>query len=523
MFRLKIILLSLLISGSVLVSFGLYFLDVVAKVSLERIDREILTVGEGQIHLLRPRHYWQELDQSLRYIYGSERAQDIIVQVKDVDDAVLYQSAHWPQDISETAFPEFDHALERFAIQPPPMGPNGPAGEGPKPPQPPEYRLFLENAPRAGKPSSGPAVPLVLRRPGPALSLSFRLPPLRIKQPVFKTLRAKGKDWRVAIMGNQYVTLILGFEMGHFYADAARFQKAFLITIPIALLLLGGGGWLLTDRALRPIALITRTAESITAQGLARRIPSSTGSSRDLARLVEVINAMLDRLEKSFHQALRFSADAAHELKTPLTILQGILDDAVQQSPLASEEQRRYSALLEEVERLKAIVQKLLILAHADAGKLALQREPVDVSALVEAAIEDVGAMAPRLHLEAEVAPQIAAWVDPDLFKQVILNLTSNAVKYNRAEGTIRFYLQAASGRIHFTIANTGSAIPEEDREKIFHRFYRVDKSRSNAISGTGLGLSLAREIIHAHGGTLKLDAVTGEWVSFTLTLPSLA
>jgi len=128
----------------------------------------------------------------------------------------------------------------------------------------------------------------------------------------------------------------------------------------------------IAQRALKPVALITRTAEGITVRALDRRVPLIE-ADRELPRLVEVINSMLDRLEKSFGQAVRFSADAAHELQTPLTILQGELDDAVQHAPVGSEEQQRYGGLLEEVQRLKAIVQKLLILARADAGRLDLR------------------------------------------------------------------------------------------------------------------------------------------------------
>lgn len=321
-------------------------------------------------------------------------------------------------------------------------------------------------------------------------------------------------------MGNQYVTILLGMEMAGFYADAARFKRTFLITVPIALLLLAGGGWVIANRALKPVALITRTAKSVTAQGLDQRIPASAGSDSELSHLVGVINDMLDRLEKSFKQALRFSADAAHELKTPLTILQGVLDDAIQHAATGSDEQRRYSTLIEEVQRLKSIVQKLLILAHADAGQLALHLEPLDMSAVIESAIEDVGAIAPSLRLEQQITPGIIVQADPDLFKQVIQNLTSNAVKYNTRDGLIRFELEVRNDRALFTISNTGTRITETDREKIFHRFYRVDKSRSHAIPGSGLGLSLAREIIHAHKGDIRLNADPGDLVSFTLSLP---
>ena len=527
MFRIKIVLLSILISGSVLVSFGLYFLNVINSVSLDRIDREIRTLGEGPLRAGFPGRHWEHLEKSLLFIYGDERWKDIIVQVKDSRNEVLYRSPHWPKGISEDFFTEYDRKMEDpppfpdnfpgngqpFRFERPPDGVIGTAdptrgtpGEGEKPPWSPHF------GPPPGRPGDTPSARIFPPNPPPL--------PIRRKQPFFKTMKADQGVWRIGIMGNQYVTILLGMEMAGFYADAARFKRTFLITVPIALLLLAGGGWVIANRALKPVALITRTAKSVTAQGLDQRIPASAGSDSELSHLVGVINDMLDRLEKSFKQALRFSADAAHELKTPLTILQGVLDDAIQHAATGSDEQRRYSTLIEEVQRLKSIVQKLLILAHADAGQLALHLEPLDMSAVIESAIEDVGAIAPSLRLEQQITPGIIVQADPDLFKQVIQNLTSNAVKYNTRDGLIRFELEVRNDRALFTISNTGTRITETDREKIFHRFYRVDKSRSHAIPGSGLGLSLAREIIHAHKGDIRLNADPGDLVSFTLSLP---
>jgi two-component system, OmpR family, heavy metal sensor histidine kinase CusS len=229
---------------------------------------------------------------------------------------------------------------------------------------------------------------------------------------------------------------------------------------------------------------------------------------------------MLERLEKSFGQAVRFSADAAHELQTPLTILQGELDEAVQHAPVGSEEQRRYSGLLEEVQRLKAIVQKLLILARADAGRLELRLEAMDLSALIESAAEDASAIAPHLQIEKQIVPGVSVNADSDLMGQVIRNLTSNAAKYNHENGVIRFKVSVRDNKAYVTISNTGIPIPAKDHEKIFDRFYRVDQSRSKTVSGSGLGLSLAREIVHAHRGDLRLDSDSGNLISFTLSLP---
>ena len=341
------------------------------------------------------------------------------------------------------------------------------------------------------------------------------------KKPHLATIRTQSGVWRTGIMGSDRLTMMVGVNMAGFYEDEARYRQAFLSTVPVALLLLAAGGWVIARRALKPVALITRTAEGMSARALNQRVPL-IDADRELFRLVEVINGMLDRLEKSFGQAVRFSADAAHELQTPLTILQGELDDAVQHAPVGSEEQQRYSGLLEEVQRLKAIVQKLLILARADAGRLELHHEDTDLGAMIEAAAEDAEAMAPHLKVEREIAPGVIVRADRDLMRQAVLNLTANAVKYNREGGLIRLRLSVRDGQARLDIANTGAPIPAADRERIFDRFYRADPSRSKTVSGSGLGLSLAREIVHAHRGDLRLnpDQEPGGMVSFIMTLP---
>jgi two-component system, OmpR family, heavy metal sensor histidine kinase CusS len=570
LFRVKIALLSVLLSGSVLVGLGLYSLSVMNKVGMDRIDREILTLGGGHLAVEPPRSYWQNFETSLKFIYREGQSENMIVQIKNARNEVLFQSSRWSAEITEDSFPDFDRAI----YNPPPVpddrvgedrmadplsGPPGDALEHPPLPKP-------ENLPdgRRGPPpeaykicegkSSGSAAQfvtphgetirgiceeengkLVLRRtfskndmrgqtdesPGsrPPGSTRPDKPIPRIKKPYFATIKTPSGVWRTGIMGSERITMMVGMNMAGYYEDAERYRRAFLGIVPIALLLLAGGGWVIAQRALKPVTLITRTAEGITSRALDQRIPLIDADS-ELSHLVEVINGMLDRLEKSFGQAIRFSGDAAHELQTPLTILQGELDDAVQHAPVGSEEQQRYSGLLDEVQRLKAIMQKLLILARADAGRLNLHLETLDLSTMIESATEDAGAMAPHLQIEKQIVPGVIVMADSDLMGQVIRNLTSNAVKYNHENGVIRFQLFAGDNRAHFTISNTGEQIPIKDRERIFDRFYRVDQSHSKTVSGSGLGLSLAREIVLAHRGNLRLNPGSSKEVSFTMTLP---
>jgi heavy metal sensor kinase len=562
-FRLKIALLSVLLSGAVLIGLGWYSLTVMNKVGLERIDREILSLGEGHLAIAPPREYWQNFEKSLAFIYREERYKDLIVLIKDPGSEVLYRSPHWPDGITEDAFPQFDLSMdtrprmEKGQEAAPPAkqqerrpapgvreGRSGPpqeayaACEGKKAGsisqlvdphgetligsceedetgrlvlRPDRNRRNRQGPDDKARQDHAPADPQVQERADRPLP--------RIKRPYFATLETNAGVFRTGIMGSERITMLVGVNLAEYYADAKRYRRAFLATVPVALLLLAAGGWIIAQRALRPVALITRTAERITARALGQRVPT-VSADKELVRLVEVINGMLERLEKSFGQAVRFSADAAHELQTPLTILQGELDDALQHAPEGSDEQRRSGSLLEEVQRLKAIVQKLLVLARADAGRLELRLTPVDLSALVASAAEDAAALGPELTIETQIAPGVVVQADRDLLGQVIGNLVSNAVKYNRDKGIIRFVLAIRGNRALFTIANTGVPISAADRERIFDRFYRIDRSRSRKVSGSGLGLSLAREIVHAHRGELRLDPTSGDLVSFTLSLP---
>jgi heavy metal sensor kinase len=491
-FRLKIALFSVLISGTILIAFGLHFLSVISKVQLERLDREILTLGESQLHVVHPREHWENFGNSLRSIYGKQYQDNLIIQVRGGQQDILYRSSDWPEEISISSFPEFtdQEPVNKTDESPPQDGAR-------------RYRPPPPDAPPGMYPPPG-----------------HRPEPVALKTPFYQTVKTASGIWRTGIMGNRRITLLIGLNMVSFYKDADLYRTSFFLAIPLALLLMAGGGWWLAQRALRPVGLITQTAEKMSAHGLDQRIPVAKADS-EFQRLIKVINAMLDRLESGFQQAVRFSADAAHELQTPLTVLQGMLDDAIRHSETGSAEQQRSSDLLEEVQRLKTIVRKLLILSRADAGRLDISLEPVNMSNLVESMLEDVEIMAPQLRIDQRIQPDLMVNADPQLLRQVVQNMVSNAIKYNLPEkGLIAFRLAHRKGVVHFQVANTGPAIPAKDRQRVFDRFYRVDQSRNDRVPGSGLGLSLALEITRAHKGRLVLDPAKEGLISFTLSLP---
>lgn len=322
------------------------------------------------------------------------------------------------------------------------------------------------------------------------------------------------------VTGNSDFYFVMAMDLADFQLEIHSMQSLLMIAIPVALFLLAIGGWLLAGQALRPIRTLTRIARQITAKDLHQRVPDDNADP-EFAELIEILNGMLDRLEKSFQQATRFSADAAHELNTPLTILQGQMEQAIQNAS-SETDQQLHAGLLEEVQRLKNIVRKLLLLAKADTGQLKLSLEQIDLSEEINDLLHDADIMAPGVKLERQIAPSILIMADPDLLRQILQNLLSNAIKYNRPDGLIKLTLSEEDGQALFTIGNTTPPAFTLDEKLLFTRFYRGDSSRGRRIDGVGLGLSLSREIAHSHHGTLVLIESKEGWVSFALTLPGI-
>jgi two-component system, OmpR family, heavy metal sensor histidine kinase CusS len=490
-FRLKIGILSVCLSGCILLAFGLFFIVVIEQVSRERVDRELRALAEEQVRRPAPPEHWTHFDDSLQTLYKAGGEKQFVIKVTDTQGDSLYVSPQWPAETIHVPWPSMPVREEVVADRPRLPPPDWPVR--------PEER---------GEPRFEPSS----MRPPPPLTM-------RLRGPVYITVRATQTYWRIIAMGNERITLNIGVNLSAARADARRFRAAFLAASVFALVLLIGGAWLLAQVALRPVQVVARTAETITARQLDQRIPDMD-ADEEFRHLIVVINSMLDRLERSFRQAVRFGADAAHELKTPLTILQGELEQALQRAPDGSVEQRTYTDLLDEVQRLKGIVRKLLLLAQADSGQMQLARQRLKLGEIVQAVCEDLGILAPHVKLTAEMDPDVWVMGDADLLNQVLQNLASNAAKFNDERNIIAMTLRRTERGAVFSISNTGPGIPLADSDKMFERFYRADKSRSRQIDGAGLGLSLSREIARAHGGDLILERSDEHMTIFTLTLP---
>lgn len=289
--------------------------------------------------------------------------------------------------------------------------------------------------------------------------------------------------------------------------------------IPTVLILLLGGGWLIR-RSLRPLETFAVTAERIHAGNLTERIPP-TGRGDELDRLAGVFNAMLGRVEAGVSSVREFALRASHELKTPLTILSAETELALGAPGVTPAERERLASQREELQRLTALVEGLGLLAKADVGLRLVAKEPVRLDDLLRTAVENARALAaPRgITIELQQCDAVTLNGDRAGLRQVLLNLLENAVKYNEPRGWIRVALVGGAAAVGLTIENTGPAIPPELVPRLFEPFVRG--AAGEAVEGAGLGLSIARTIVQAHGGTIACAPREPGGARFTVTLPT--
>jgi len=280
-------------------------------------------------------------------------------------------------------------------------------------------------------------------------------------------------------------------------------------------------GWFLASRALVPIRATARTAAEISETDLTRRLDLAA-SEVELERLVQTFNAMLDRIEGAFQRQRQFTADAAHELRTPLSIMQTGLDVTLSQERSATEYRAALTAVQEEVGRLSQLTNTLLMLARADSRVLPLAHDTVNLAALLNAVADQFASFAEDKHitLERQVAPHLLVQGDEDRLIQVALNLLDNAVKYTPPGGNVRVVAEPNHGWVEVRIEDSGPGIPLADQAHIFDRFYRVDHARNRSQGGFGLGLAIARQIVELHHGTIAVTSEPGGGAHFVVRLP---
>jgi signal transduction histidine kinase len=289
-----------------------------------------------------------------------------------------------------------------------------------------------------------------------------------------------------------------------------------------ALLVAVVGGWWLMRRSLAPVDALTRAIERIHDHNLSQRL-ARTGNGDEIDRLTQVFNEMTARLDQSFQRIRDFTLHASHELKTPLTVMQGELETACREENLTEPQREQMASLVDEVQRLAKIVDGLSLLTRADAGQVTLSMDPVEMDALVNDAVEDARLLgySDGIGVNLLTCEAITIRGDRHRLRQVLLNLVDNAVKYNRPAGSVDVSLRRVGPELALTIQNTGPGIPAEDLSKVFNRFFRGDASHSSAVEGSGLGLSIAQWIVEAHGGTIRIDSREGGPTMVSVRLPA--
>jgi signal transduction histidine kinase len=250
---------------------------------------------------------------------------------------------------------------------------------------------------------------------------------------------------------------------------------------------------------------------------------SLNSNYREFSQFIDYFNALIDRLRTSYLQAARFSSDASHELRTPLTIIRGHIDRLIHQAPDGSQMQQSLALVGDEVERLIAITNKLLWLSQADAGQMRLDKQVVKFNDMVGQMVDDLRMFNAHLDFSCDLKHSIVLTCDQDLLRQLLSNLFSNAIKYNYAEGSVKFVAQAKDELLSFTVSNTTHLSLEGLDDRVFERFYRYREGANQQVtdkSGSGLGLSLCREILRAHGGGIHLSLNHDGMVQFECTMP---
>ncbi|MFM7562440.1 MAG: sensor histidine kinase [Planctomycetota bacterium] len=438
-------------------------------------------------------------------------------------------------------------------LPPPPDGPGRPRAEGPPPQED-----------RAGRPPGGPRgrpmspeqwMELLTLPQGPPLNTNEPQPPDQppprapFSRPVYYSIYAangslikassdavpsvsfsptrrpleyRNRDFRreLLLAGPEKSVVIVGQDVRPQFRQL-QWLATQLLAIGLTVLAIGLlGGWWLAGRAIRPIEQISQKAKGIEASKLSERF-NVEATDAELREMGEVLNSMLGRLEAGFDQQSRFTSDASHELRTPLAVLLSHAELALSRQRSPAEYQAALQTIQRSGQRMKELVEDLLVLARANSGRLELRKEPTDLKRLAEEAAQLLKPLADAEGVRLEVSgSHVEQSVDPARLNQALVNLIGNGIKYNRPGGTVSVEVSSDSGIATIRIKDTGEGIPAESLPHLFEPFYRVDAARSRETGGSGLGLAITRRLVNAHGGEIAVTSEVGAGSCFEIRLP---
>jgi heavy metal sensor kinase len=326
---------------------------------------------------------------------------------------------------------------------------------------------------------------------------------------------------KVNVGGESYL-IQSAFEMDDFYEALYHFALLLYISIPLLLVFAAAGTYWISTRALSPVDQITQTARTISAQNLSSRLV--VPQTRDeLQRLSETLNGMLARIEAAFKKITQFTADASHELRTPVAVMRTRAELSLRKARSADEYRDVIAEVLTELEKTSGLIEQLMFLARADSGSEMLHFTSTDVAEVLREACHQGSALAEAKQIAfQEQIPPGALWIEGDAtsLRRLFLILIDNAVKYTPANGQVEVSLQRNGKYAIAEVRDTGIGIAEADLPNVFERFYRADKARTRESGGVGLGLSIGRWITEVHAGTIEVRSTPGRGSVFQIRLP---
>jgi heavy metal sensor kinase len=326
---------------------------------------------------------------------------------------------------------------------------------------------------------------------------------------------------RLVQAGGRTYEIVASASLDPIRAELAVVLRAIFIALPLILALAGLGGYALATRTLRPLNWMAEQAHRITGSNLETRIEIGNPAD-ELAALVASFNELLERLDHSFDAMRRFVADASHELRTPISVIRGEADVALSQERGPAEYRESLAVVLDESRRLSRLVDDLLNLARADAGRVILQTQDFYLNELLAECCRGVQGRAHTrgLQLECLAGNDLQFTGDEQLLRRLAINLLDNAIRYTPSGGKVTATLEAGDTSVQLRIADTGIGIAPGDAARVFERFYRAGEARSRQDGGFGLGLAIVRWIAEAHRGTVECASTPGRGSTFTVTLP---
>ncbi len=432
------------------------------------------------------------------------------------------------------------------ALHTPPHG-HGPEGQFPDRPPPPEdeqgghppddgppdgagrppekFELTSQQASLFGGGEKNAAYFVVWWRDGRELSRSTNAPP-DVSQPPHsgpsdsESIRTRGSLREVFTITPPGECVLAGRSIAGDMAEVQRFGWLLAAVGGVVLLFGLAGGWWLVSRAIHPIADISATAVRIASGDLSQRI-NVADTENELGRLAGVLNSTFGRLEAAFAQQARFTADVAHELRTPVSVMLTQTQTTLKHERNPAEYRETVEACQRAAQRMRRLLESMLELARLDAGQEAMKSMGFDLSQAVRECIEMVLPLADEKDIKIQGELSLLNFVgDPERLSQVITNLLANAIHHNKDHGEVRVSAQLQSDTAIITVADTGPGISAEDLPHVFERFYRGDKSRSGSAGRTGLGLAISKAIVEAHGGGIEVTSDFEAGTTFVVRLP---